>query len=403
VGKDTYFTGQPVFNQLLQLIPKHLLSELTKRHNSDHYYKSFKTYDHLITMLYCCFHRCASLREVVSGMQASHSKLLHLGLANHPKRSTLSDGNKKRSVDFFEDLYHALFNKYYTILPDSIIPKEIHKRLFIMDSTTIKLFSDIMKGAGSIPLTGQRKGGAKAHVLLQAQSDLPCFIRLTHAAKNDKVLMGQVVLPPHSILVFDRAYRHYKIWEQWSKSKITWVTRSIGDEYIEELKTRKLNESEQKNGVLSDHVVMLGRGINNSAIIKIRKIRFYDAESQQTFDFFTNNFRFKPSVIASIYKQRWQIEIFFKRFKQHNPLRYFLGDNENAIKIQIWCSFIADLLIKIVMDKVKRPWSFSNISGIIRHHLMNYFNLYHFLNNPDTSLKKQLKYNGQLNLAFDTT
>jgi hypothetical protein len=336
-------------------------------------------------------------------MQASHSKLLHLGLANHPKRSTLSDGNKNRSVDFFEDLYHALFDTYYAILPDSKIPKEIHKRLFIMDSTTIKLFSDIMKGAGSIPLTGQRKGGAKAHVLLQAQSDLPCFIRLTHAAKNDKVLMGQVALPPHSILVFDRAYRHYKIWEQWSKSKITWVTRSIGDEYIEELKTRKLNESEQKNGVLSDHVVMLGRGINNSAIIKIRKIRFYDAESQQTFDFFTNNFRFKPSVIASIYKQRWQIEIFFKRFKQHNPLRYFLGDNENAIKIQIWCSFIADLLIKIVMDKVKRPWSFSNISGIIRHHLMNYFNLYHFLNNPDTSLKKQLKYNGQLNLAFDTT
>lgn len=403
MGKDTFFTGQPVLSQILQLIPPQLIVKLRKLHNSDHYYKRFKTSDHLITMLYCCFHRCSSLREVISGMQASHTKLLHLGLMNYPKRSTLADANKVREVDFFSDLYHELFNCYYNILPDSQIPKAIYKRLFVMDSTTIKLFSDILKGAGSIPKNGKRKGGVKAHVLLQADSDVPRFIKITASSKNDKILMGLIELPAHSILTFDRAYRHYKIWDAWSKNKITWVTRSIGDEYIEVQKERCVSDKEKLAGVLSDEVIMLGRGINNSAIIKIRRIKYFDNITGKIFEFFTNNFRFNASTIAGIYKQRWQIELFFKRFKQHNPLRYFLGDNENAIKIQIWCAFITDLLIKIVMDKIKRKWSFANISGIIRHHLMNYFNLFHFLNNPESSLQRQLKVTGQLNIDFNTT
>lgn len=403
MSKDIFFTGQPVFCQLLKLIPGQLTSKLKRHYNTDYYYKRFKTIDHLITMLYCCFHRCSSIREVISGMQASHTKLLHLGLLNYPKRSTLADANKARSVDFFADLYHALFKHYYNILPDSRIPKAIYKRLFIIDSTTIKLFSDIMKGAGSIPKSGKRKGGVKAHVLLQADSDVPRFIKLTASHRNDKILMGLIELPAHSILTFDRAYRHYKIWNHWSKNKITWVTRSIGDEYIEVLKVRKISDKEKMAGIISDEVIMLGRGINNSAVIKIRRIKYVDPVSHKTLEFFTNNFRFNASTIAGIYKQRWQVELFFKRFKQHNPLRYFLGDNQNAITIQIWCAFITDLLIKIVMDKVKRKWSFANISAIIRHHLMNYFNLYHFLNNPETSLQKQIHVTGQLNLNFNTS
>jgi hypothetical protein len=104
--------------------------------------------------------------------------------------------------------------------------------------------------------------------------------------------------------------------------------------------------------------------------------------NDQTFQFLTNNFRFNASTIAAIYKDRWQIETFFKRFKQTSPVKYFLGDNENAIKIQLWCSFIKDLLIKVVKDRLSRRWSFSNISSMIRHHLMNYIDLFKFLNNP---------------------
>ena len=128
----------------------------------------------------------------------------------------------------------------------------------------------------------------------------------------------------------------------------------------------------------------MGRPSNRPTMkIKVRLVSYYVASEKKMYHFVTNNFRFKASTIASIYKSRWKIETFFKRFKQTNPVKYFLGDNENAIRIQLWCAFIKDLLIKVVKDQVHRKWSFSNISSMIRHHLMNYLDLFAFLNHPD--------------------
>ena len=160
-----------------------------------------------------------------------------------------------------------------------------------------------------------------------------------------------------------------------------------------------MDEEEKKAGVRADMTVKVG---NRDTMIT-RIVHFYDAETQRVFEFATNNFELKASIIAAIYKKRWQIELLFKRIKQHHPLHYFLGDNENAIKIQIWCAFIADLLIKVVKDKVKsKNWSFSNIAGMIRQHLMTYIDIIRFLSNPDKALINYLdpSESTQLKLAF---
>lgn len=383
MNKSTFFSGQPVFSQLIKLIPERLIGQLSRRYNTDHYYKVFKTRDHLISMLYACFHNCGSLREVITGLEASYNKFSHIKLQCIPRRSTLADANSRREVRFFEDLYQELYRIYYGRLPDSRKKRSTESRLFIMDSTTVTLFSDIMKGAGTTKADGRKKGGVKAHVVLNAQDDVPQLVYLTEGARNDRVFMKHVQLNRGDILVFDKGYRNYSQWHKWGQQRINWVTRTIGDEVYEVLEDRAVNEKETQRGVRADQIIYLGRPSNPTRKIKARLVRYYDTEGQKMYNFLTNNFRFKASTIASFYESRWQIETFFKRFKQTNPVKYFLGDNENAIRIQLWCAFIKDLIIKIVKDQLQRKWSFANISSMIRHHLMNYLDLFAFFNHPD--------------------
>jgi len=387
MDNNTFFLGQPLFTQLLKLIPDRLIRGCINKHRCDYYYKSFKSHDHLVSMLYNSFFKCTSLREVCTGLQACSSRLRHLGLRNTPRRSTLSDANRKRNAQFFADLYQGLYQHYYKSLPDSR-RKNVESRLFIMDSTTIKLFTDVMKGAGTKPLNGKAKGGAKAHVLMKAQEDIPQVIVLSSASTNDKTIFPQVQVPPASILVFDMGYNSYKQFHQWTQQKINWVTRLSEVAWIEELASLFVDQKQRTAGVLADQQVRLGRPSNKPTTkIIARRILYHDQQMNRTFTFITNNFRMKATTIAAIYQKRWQIELLFKRIKKHYPLRYFLGDTENAIKIQIWSAFIADLLIKIVKDKIKkRNWSFSNIAGMIRQHLMTYINIFVFLTNPEKAL-----------------
>jgi hypothetical protein len=389
MNKDNFFTGQPIFNQLLRLIPQELITRCVRKHNSNRYYKKFMSYDHLVAMLYTGFHRCSSLREVTTGMQACQQKLQHLGVRYLPARSTLSDANQNRPEQFFGDLYHELYQYYYCRLPDSRKTKSMDARLFIMDSTTIKLFSDVMRGAGAKPVSGKRKGGAKAHLLIKADEDVARLVCITEAATNDKYLLPHIELPQNSSLVFDMGFTNYKPMQQWGKQKITWITRMTETAICNLKKDNAVSEQEKQKGIISDQLVMMGRESNKKTTKLIaRKIAFCDPQTNKHLMFMTNNFRMNASTIAALYKRRWQIELLFKRLKQNYPLQNFLGENENAIKIQIWCSLITDLLIKVVKDKLKRKWSFANIAAMIRLHLMSYIHLIEFLNNPDHAFKK---------------
>lgn len=383
MGNTTFFTGQPLFSQLLKLIPADIVHSLTRKHKSDRYCKTFRTYDHLVSMLYCDFFKCASLRELCTGLQACHHKLGHLGLKHTPRRSTLAEANGRRTEELFGELYHRLYAHYYGSLPDSRRAKTIEQRLFAMDSTTITLFTDIMRRGSKRDSNGRKKGGAKAHVLMKVAEGVPKVIHLTQGLKDDRDILPLVDLPPGSILVFDKGYNKYSQFKEWTAKKVTWVTRLPQTARINELSCAVLDKSESDAGVLADTTVEVG----NRDTMRIRIVKYRDPDTKLELAFATNNLRFKPSTVAGIYKRRWNIELLFKRIKQHHPLHYFLGDNENAIKIQIWCAFIADLLVKIVKDKVKaKKWSFANIAGMIRQHLMTYIHMVRFLNNPEKAL-----------------
>lgn len=386
--KHSFFTGQPIFSQLLNLISRPLVNQLSRKHQADRYCKRFLAYDHVVTLLYHSLFQCDSLRELVTGLQANAQRLQHLGLRHTPRRSTIADANGRRSSALFADLYHALYQKYRSSLPDS----QGGRRLFIIDSTTISLFSNVMQGAGSYQNNGRKKGGAKAHMLLDAASNVPCFIRITESKRHDQIFLPDVVLPAGSTVVMDKAYINYALFERWTQQQVTWVTRQKKDAHYSITEQRPLDEAAQQYGIESDNMVRCGRVSNLSQypMIDARQVVFKDPASGKTLVFITNDKVAPPQDIGELYKRRWQIELLFKRIKRRYPLHYFLGDTPNAIEIQIWAALICDLLISIIQNRVnqqrKVKWSYANLAAMIKHHLMTYIQLIPFLANPEKAL-----------------
>lgn len=395
--KNSFFTGQPIFSQLLSLIPRSTVSRLSREYDADRYCKRFTSFDHTVSMLFSTFHRCSSLRELITGLQANEHRLRHMGLRYTPRRSTLADANKRRTSDFFAALYHQLYQHHYGVLPDSLKGQSIRNRLFMVDSTTITLFSSVMRGMGSYDSNGRKKGGAKAHMLVKATDQVPCFVHLSEAKENDKIFLPMVSLPQRSIVVMDRGYNSYKQLIQWTHQKVMWVTRLHPSSVWSVTEDIPVSDQQRQHGIVQDAIIELGnpRTIHINPIQKVRFVRFIDNTQNKEFIFISNNLTISAVTIADIYKQRWNIELLFKRIKQNFNLRDFLGDNENAIKIQIWCGLIADLLIKIIKDKAdtqrKRKWSFANLVGLIRQHLTTYINLIPFLVNPEKAMLQYIK------------
>jgi hypothetical protein len=389
--KSTFFTGQPIFNQLLQLIPRSVVMRVASHHQADRYCKRFNSYDHLLTMLYSIFNNCNSLREVTTGMLVWDTRLAHVGMRHFPRRSTISDAGRRRSAEVFEDIYYELYGRYQVFLSDSSKKKEA-SNLYIFDSTTISLFQEILRASGLSKADGRRKGGIKVHTLIRSDQDVPCMVRMSESAANDVKFLKDINLPKGSVIVFDKGYKDYKTYNRFSDESITWVTRLRNRTSYSVVADRPVKETHQKEGVIRDQEIILGHNHNKKSVkVRARLITYVDKQSGKEFEFLTNNFRMSPLTIAGIYQKRWQIEVLFKRLKQNYPLKYFLGDNENAIKIQIWCTLIADLLLKIVKTRHQTKWSFSNLASLVRIHLMTYINLSEFLKSPEKSLLRKMQ------------
>lgn len=391
MSKNTFFTGQPIFSQLLNLIPRRIVQQAAAEHKSDYYTKKFDTYTHLVTMLFVAYEGCTSLREVEMGMSVCHNKLGHLGLSYIPARSTLSEANLRRDSEVFASIHRKLYNHLRDFLPDSRTTK-IDSKLFIIDSSTVSLFQEIMATAGRSPMNGKRKGGYKVHTLIKADEDVPRFIKISSAAKHDSPYLKHIQLPKGSILTFDKGYVDYKQYNRLTEDKIWFVTRMKANTQWILTEQRTLNQYQLNKGVLFDANVVLGHSHHDKAVkVPARIVRYKDPKTAKEFEFLTNNTTLKPFTIAQIYQKRWQIEVLFKRIKQNYPLRYFLGDNENAIRIQTWCALIADLILKVVKAGIKRKWSFSGIVSIVRQHLLEYINLTHYLEQPEVILRRYRK------------
>ena len=379
MNKSTNFSGQPIIKQLLKLLPHNIITRTARHYNSDRYYKRFKTYDHLVTMLYATLSGVSSLRELSTILLACEGRITHLNLKHFPKRSTLSDANKNRSSSVFASIYYSLYSKYGLFLSDSSPLSLPVKDLKIVDSTTISLFSDILKGVGRNPINGKKKGGIKMHTMIHALDDVPCLVRFSSAATHDHTFLKELNLEKGSFVVFDKAYNDYLQYLQWTQDDIYFVTRQKDNAVYKSIEEFDLSDS-TSDAVLKDERIVVQK---NNKTIELRRIAYWDSEKQKVYEFISNNFLIAPDKIANIYKHRWQIETMFKRLKQNFPLKYFLGDNQNAIEIQIWCGLIVQLLMLVIQRKTKRKWAYSNMVSMVRFHLMTYIDLFKFLENPN--------------------
>lgn len=401
--KSTNFGGTSVFGQLISFLPKSAISEIVEQSKSDRYTKQFRTWDHLVTMLFAVLTHSSGLREIESGLAGFRTKLLHLGLRHVAKRSTLSDANRRRSADVFEAIFQATYDRMRPFLSDSC-PKNQRwmQRLFLVDSTTITLFKNILKACGTNPANGKRKGGVKINVGMHLSEGTPSLVRITSAATSDSKFMEKFKsLDPGTIVVFDKAYVNFTIYNHWTQTEVIFVSRRHRHQVINVEAELPLSPEERKAGVVKQTKVYLGHSKQKQRVL-CRLIDYVDPTTGRTLQFVTNDFLMQPSQIADIYKQRWQIELLFKRLKQNLQLSDFIGDNENAIRIQIWCNLIADLLLTRIRKGLNKQKAYSNVAALVRIHLMNYVALKQLILNPgDPTIFRNNSPNTQL--KFDYT
>lgn len=401
MGKNKYFSTKSVFGQLISLLDDSMISKAVEKHNSDRYVKHFKSQDHLFSMVFCCLEKCNSLREVTSGMLGLSGKEETVRINHLPKKSTLSDANKTRKVEFFEEIYNKLLEKYSFVLSDSRVEIALGKQVKIVDSTTISLFKDILKCVGRKPSNGKSKGGIKSHSVINADEKVPNLVWFTAATTHDHQFLEKLKCDEDTVYIFDKGYNDYKAFEHFTQQKTGFVTR-IKENAKYEVTQKNTILEKIHSGVLSDEIIEVEIDKESTkGKLKLRKIKYYDREHKRTFEFISNLFEFRADTIAALYKIRWQIELLFKQIKQNFPLKYFLGDNENAIKIQIYCVLIVNLLMGVIKKSLKRQWSFSNLVSFCRIHLFNYIHLTKFLESPEKDWELDPKINGQLGLFDD--
>jgi hypothetical protein len=402
MNKSSYFFGQSVFGQLISLLDLNKIKTISKKHMSDYYVKKFDTSDHLVSMLFSTFANCTSLREVAASMLGLKEKVNHFQLKHIPYRSTLSDANKRRSHLVFQDVYYSLLKEYHSIISDSRQTYAWENRIEIIDSSTISLFKDILSCVGRKSNTGKRKGGIKVHTQINLQDRVPKLIWFSAATTHDKQFLKHVELEKGRIAVFDKGYNDYKTFDEFNESGIFFVTRLKSNASYESVKENDI-PSYIDDGVIKDEIIRVDIKENGAYLktIELRKVAYWDDENKRCFEFLTNLHGMNAGHIALIYKKRWQIELLFKQLKQNFPLKFFLGDNENAIKIQIWCALIVNLLLTVIQKKIKRKWAFSNLASFCRLHLFNYIHLTKFLENPEKDWLKE--YDAQLQFKFSSS
>jgi hypothetical protein len=389
------FVGQPIFKQLINFIPRSRFDYLISKHQSDRYYKTFDSWTQLTTMLFGIFSRCDSMGEICDGMSSLAGKLNHLGLSSSPAKSTAGDGLRERDNEFFKEIYFMLLNHFKPLLSVSRIDNVSFSKLFIFDSSTIKLFSDVMKGVGRNPKNeGKKKGGLKVHMMIDAHSDTPTFVKISEAKQHDKNFLQYLILAAHSMIVFDRAYNYYLQFAKWTDQKVNFVCRLKKNavyQVVEEIFKQELQVGKQ--GVLKEeHIHIKYKENKQEKTLCLRKVTYRD-EKGRIYEFITNNFEISNEEVALIYKLRWNIELLFKKLKQNFQLHYFYSETENGIKTQIWCTLIAQLLLMVLRVKSESKKAFSTIAALVRIHLISNLDVFWMVENSRRTYIRSKKRN----------
>jgi len=352
--------------------------QLVIKHGNDRNAKGFTSKDQLVAMLFSHVARADSLREISNGLLCCNGKVRHLGIKAAPKRSTLAYANEHRSADLYEEYF---WNQPQHFRSMNMLGKngkqfKFKNKLFLFDSTTISLCLSLFPWADY----RQTKGGVKVHVLLDQSDYMPSFVTITDAKIHDSAISKTLNLKPGSIIAADRGYLDFEQFNKWNRSKIFFVTRmkdNIG------YKTIIHCSGAHGSNVRSDYeIILTGINTKNKYPKNLRLVTVWNKEKQEEIKILTNHSRLAASTIGAIYKERWEIELFFKTLKQTLNLKTFIGTSENALRIKIWTAMISLLITRWMHHLSKMKWSFSNMSAMLRMNLFTYRSLLAWLDKP---------------------
>ena len=396
--KSTFFTGQPVFAQLCKYLDRDEILRISTESGGERYRKSFDAWTHLLSMLYAVVMRFDSLREIEASALTFVNRMPHLRMGCVPKRSTLGDANAKRRESIFGDVYFSLLAAHRRhLLPDSRPSGQPGwlGRLKIIDSTTVTLFSSLVfRGVGRDPKLGKKKGGVKVHTVIGANEGVPGDIRFTSAATHDSFMLKPANFDDGDVLAMDRAYIDYEKFEELTRRGVTYVTKMKKNLTYETVSESLLLDDGKFRKRSVKEVVFHKDGTTHRA----RIVSYVETKTsgrgckEQEVQLLTNSLDLDVEDIVAIYQRRWQIESLFKQLKQNFPLRYFYGVSENAIKIQIWITLIANLLLTLVQRGLKRHWSFSGLATMMRIILMLYIDMFDFFEHPQRDWERMLQH-----------
>jgi hypothetical protein len=363
-----------IFAQLLELFPRTEFAAAVKKHRAERHARGFTCWGQFVAMLFCQVGQLGSLREICQGLAASEGKLKHLGIPQAPQRSTLAYANEHRPWQLYETVFHQLLNRCNSEANKGRKKFRFKNKLVSLDSTSIDLCAEVYDWA-RYKCT---KGAVKLHLVLDHAGYLPCFAVLTDGKSHDVTVGRTLRFERGTIVAMDKGYVDYQWWKQMTEDGVYFVTR-----LKEDLKYEVTGErpAPQNSSVVSDREIRITPD-RLKIELKLRLVTIRDEVQQRELTFLTNHLGLGATTIARIYKERWQIELFFKSLKQLLRVRTFVGTSANALKTQIWTALIAILLLKYLQLRSSFGWSLSNLVAMVRQQLFVYRDLFKWLDDP---------------------
>ena len=386
-----------IFAQLLELFPRVKFQDAVGKHKAERHSRGFSSWGQFVAMLFCQLGHAQSLRDICNGLAASEGKLKHLGIPKAPKRTTLAYANEHRSWELYKTVFLELLSQCHSVAQSRRKKFRFKNKLLSLDSTSIDLCITLFDWAKY----KQTKGAAKIHMLLDNDGYLPCFAHITDGKTHDITVARQMQFTAGTIVVMDRAYVDFDWWERLTEGGVYFVTRLKKDIQYDVLEECPVP---QKSDIRRDQIIQLRSSLKRNYAMKLRVVTMWNEEKQEELQFLTNHLKFGATTIARIYKERWQIEIFFKSLKQLLKIKTFVGTSANAVKTQIWTALIAMLILKYVHLKSSFNWSLSNLVAVLRQQLFVYRDLYKWLDDPYQAPPALAGvHDGQLLLDFSVT
>ena len=369
-----------IFSQILQLISRLEFETAVRKHKAEHHARGFTCWGQFIAMLFCQLGHAKSLREICGGLAASEGKLRHLGLPQAPARATLAYANEHRPWQLYRTVFDQLLARCQAVAasqPGTRKKKKFRFKspLMSLDASVIDLCASMFDWA-KFRLT---KGAGKLHLLLDHDGYLPSFAVITEGKKHEVRVARQMRFTPGTILVFDRGYTDYEWFVHLMQQGVYFVTRLKENADYGVVEERVVP---QRRGVLLDQVIFFYKLAQAGIDAYFRRIEFYDEEQERVLVFLTSHRELAAATIAAVYKERWQIELFFRALKQSLRVKTFVGTSAQALKTQLWTALIAMLLVKYLQLKSTFGWSLSNLVALLRQQLFVYRDLWTWIENP---------------------